>query len=219
MKKIFRYLLVIYFIISLPITVVFIKNEYIRFIFHEVLVEWYSKINNIDIVFIGDSNVAAGRSFSSYIDVGFFSTKNLGQNGNTLVQVKATLNKALSYNPQFVIVLAGTNDIFLSENGYNNKDLFKDEYSKLIVEILKGNSQPLITLIPYTSNLQINKHIDIFNSQILNLVSENDIAYIDLNKFISSDGVLLKKYTTDGVHLNNKGLELWGQEIQKALKE
>jgi lysophospholipase L1-like esterase len=36
---------------------------------------------------------------------------------------------------------------------------------------------------------------------------------VDLNGIIAPEGVLLSKYSTDGVHFSNDGYKVWAQEL------
>ncbi|OIP85068.1 MAG: hypothetical protein AUK44_00555 [Porphyromonadaceae bacterium CG2_30_38_12] len=46
------------------------------------------------------------------------------------------------------------------------------------------------------------------------------IDVIDLNPIIADKNqVLLDKYTTDGVHINDLGYKLWSDEIKRKLRK
>ena len=47
------------------------------------------------------------------------------------------------------------------------------------------------------------------------LVKENDIQYVDLNRhFENADGQLKKEYTVDGIHLSGDGYDVWMEKLK-----
>ncbi len=75
-KKLSIYFLIIYFLISLPITSMFVFNEYFRFQFYQLVTHYYSKIHDINIVFIGDSITAGERNWLNVNKAGIRNAMN-----------------------------------------------------------------------------------------------------------------------------------------------
>jgi lysophospholipase L1-like esterase len=73
-------------------------------------------------------------------------------------------------------------------------------------------------LIPYMSFPEYTAEIRAANLEIRRL-SERKAAYIiDINAYLSNDGLLGKDLTIDGVHLNERAYQIWSNEILKGIK-
>ena len=74
-----RVILIGYILCSLPIVVVFLKSEYVRFIAIQMVANWNGKLNGLSEAYIGDSITAAGRNWGAP-----FQAINLAGNEDTL---------------------------------------------------------------------------------------------------------------------------------------
>lgn len=152
---------------------------------------------------------------------------NRGISGDNLSGMCDRLKYLKDKNAKIWFIEGGINDL----PGNNTNDLF--EHYKTIVEFIKSeNAIPVINLVfylspkagekfPTRSNYNsINDSICKLNIMLTNYASKNKIDYINLNTTIASkERVLLDKYTTDGVHINDLGYKLWVIEINKILKK
>lgn len=175
-----------------------------------------------DAVFLGNSRTQGLMLYSSANDlkvyagtginlITFFTAKTISNNGQML-----TNSEMLSQNSDFnkVFINFGINEL-----GWETTELFIDKYIELINFVKLVNPQAKIyiqSIIPvekYISNNDRfinNQNIAVLNKAIKEMCDTNDLIHIDVNRFFSdSDGHLPKKYSYDGIHLNNKGYEKW----------
>lgn len=218
-KKIWLYVFVGYFVFTLPVTGFFVLNEYFRFQFFQTASHYYSKLGNLEYIFIGDSITAGGRNWANWIGESPLKVKNLAGNGYTTKQIISQATQAIPYKSKYLFVLAGTNDVFSMKDStakFTIED-FRRDYTKLIRVIKKGDHTPIFTLIPYQSSKANTALIDEMNSVIKELLDANDFTYINLNEDISKEGVLLDKFTVDGVHFSDEANEVWGNKLKKYI--
>src|SRR5262249_14837963 len=71
----------------------------------------------------------------------------------------------------------------------------------------------IVTLIPYTSFAEHTDIIRATNLEIRRLLERRGADIIDLNTYLSTNGILDKTVTTDGVHFNRLAYRIWRNEI------
>lgn len=114
--------------------------------------------------------------------------------------------------PRRIIMTFGTNNLGF----YNNPDNFKETYLMGINAV--KNAYPYADIIinsipPVTSNTKYtrvtNEEIRSFNKAILKMCRENDLFFLNSHEtLVDKDGSgKYEYYDTDGLHLNNKGIE------------
>lgn len=59
--------------------------------------------------------------------------------------------------------------------------------------------------------------IESLNQELRQLANELDVYVIDLNNVIAPEGILLERYTTDGIHLSGEAYEVWYQRVAEAI--
>ena len=124
-QRIIRLMVGAYCILSLPLVLVFLKSEYVRFVAVQTVTNWKGKLNGVSSVYVGDSITAGGRNWGSML-----GAINLAGDGYTVSQIEGQLGKAETYSPKRVFILAGTNDIL----GRQATDLkqFELDYNSLL---------------------------------------------------------------------------------------
>jgi lysophospholipase L1-like esterase len=123
-------------------------------------------------------------------------------------------------NPEICFIMGGINDIAMGikqENTINNINLIT---SKLI----EKNIEPIVFSILYVAEKHsnhkvINRKVQSTNIELQNLCKKMNIKFVDLNKHLSFNKVLLSKYTTDGVHLTGSAYEKWGEIIKPIIEK
>ncbi len=167
---------------------------------------------NTTIVMFGDSITKGGKwdeilNRSNVFNEGLISDKTQG--------FILRLEDVYIHNPRIVFIMGGINDI---ASGFNVEYIFLN--FKYIVEAFR--SREIIPVIQ--STLYSNKDTERFNSKVEKLnqrLSEyakaNQIDFIDLNKRLSKDKRLIKKYTFDGLHLRKKAYDVWTEELEVIL--
>jgi len=169
-----------------------------------------------DAVFIGDSRSHRMALYSGVKSTYYHATSltALGALTNKFVEdggTKVTIFEALKNHPELkkIYVSFGVNEHWM------NADVFKGHYEKLIDEILKVSPhaeiyiQALLPVSPPSTVSQAN--LDRFNEKLLEIAKEKKVYFIDVSEpFVLADGKkgLTSDISTDGVHLNTKGVKL-----------
>lgn len=158
----------------------------------------------------------------------FFENKpyvNRGIGGQTTPQMLVRFRAdVVDIDATAVVILAGTNDI--AENtGPTTLNMILDNL-KSMSEIAQANNVKIILCsilpaydYPWRTGLEPNVKIPALNKMIKGYAEANDIYYLDYFKALN-DGKngIIKKYTTDGVHLTEEGYKLMEPMLEKALK-
>jgi lysophospholipase L1-like esterase len=122
----------------------------------------------------------------------------------------------LGSEPKYCFLMIGINDLAAKEtvqNVFNN-------YLKIINTLQSKKITPIIqsTLLTDHGPIIDNKKVELLNEKLKEFSKERNINFIDLNKKLAPNGVLLKKYTTDGIHLNTQGYIIWRNELINYIK-
>jgi lysophospholipase L1-like esterase len=175
-----------------------------------------AKIAPPEFVFVGDS-LTANANWRWMLSNNPFTAVNLAESCATINEVSAQLVKARAYHARFVAVLAGTNDVITYHLNFHH---IVCNYASLLANIPKGQLT-IITLIPYTSFSNDSNQISALNTVIVKLSGQSSSTnlLLDLNPYISTNGVLLPNFTTDGVHFNDRAYQIWRDEILKLIKK
>ncbi len=123
------------------------------------------------------------------------------------------------YNPKAIVFFCGTNDLTAlktpDETVHDLKkflSLVRNEFGNIKVYI--------IGIKPSVDRLYLEKEERIFNSSI-NLLASEDIyiEYINVwDSMLNPDGTRMPElYIEDGLHMNQKGYEIWTRLVRKSL--
>ncbi|WP_321311710.1 GDSL-type esterase/lipase family protein [Halarcobacter sp.] len=223
----FKNILILFFIIN-----------YFNFIsanniFDSYLKEYENKYNllnnlpenhNYKIAMLGDS-ITAGAYWNELLDnqkvlnLGVSADQtNLIINNKKYGLISRIDNLDNGFNKAFIMI--GINDF-----GFNKSvsSVF-NSYIKIIRKIEKNNIEPVIQSTLYmTKNefkldyKEINKKVEKLNKLLYDYCIKNDLIYISVNTKLSNNNLLMDKYTVDGIHLNDKGYEIWSEIIKKKM--
>ncbi len=175
------------------------------------------KTKQADIVMFGNS-ITHGANWNELL--GRQNVVERGISSDVLDGYLARINTVISLKPKFVFIMAGINDIY----NWLPVDKIFEKYVRLIGQLKKNNIKPVIqsTLFAGTkwkSYSDRNKEVLKLNKLLSEYAKKNLIEYIDLNKKLSAKNILIAEYTYDGLHLNGKGYEIWGAEVDKLLRK
>jgi lysophospholipase L1-like esterase len=164
-----------------------------------------------DVALIGDS--LAERC--SWRNLGSFPFKvvNLAKGGSVLRQIVGQADDARLMAARTVLVNGGTNDLVVDRAPVAHI-AFDFE---ILMRALDRVPRKIVTLVPYTSNLAVNRDHDAANAAIRKIATERGAAVIDINEAVAKDRLLRPDMTTDGLHLNSRGCEAWLTAIQESL--
>lgn len=207
LRRLLHLVTVAYIISSLPLVILFLRNLHFRNTFLDMATHYFAKIRNVETVHVGDSIMAGGGHWSSRLFGLPFNSINLAGNGYTVAQTRGQVLKGLSYNPETIFVLAGTNDIVDPIKFDLNTTM--EQYDALLADIKQAGVNCVVTLIPYQSHTVWRDRINQMNSRLTNLAASHNCGVIDLNPHLAPKQVLLPHYTSDGTHFTEPALKIW----------
>ena len=188
------------------------------------------------IVFLGNSITEGGGDWNAKF--GVKNIVNRGISGDITEGVLDRLDEIIYYKPIAVFLLIGINDIFNADIPdrekitplYVSKNIFKianqitsqSPSTKIFIQTILPINHEIYTEIndgfPEHSvplPIQINK----INSLIKNNDLGNKYTIIDLHSaFVNKHGLMDRAYSTDGVHLNETGYQLWVEYVERDVQ-
>ena len=211
-QRIIRFTVGAYCILTLPLVLVCLKSEYVRFVAIQMVTNWKGKMNGLSSAYVGDSITAGGRNWGTVL-----GAINLAGDGYTVWQIEGQLGKAEKYSPERIFILAGTNDIL----GRRPFDLhqFELDYASLLDRALGMKAEIYVTLIPLMARPEANEMIPAANQTILRLATSRGVPTTDLNPTIAPNGTLLSQYTVDGVHFSDEAYKVWRAALDAAIQK
>lgn len=180
------------------------------------------------IVFVGDSLTDGYKLDEHYADLDSM-VYNRGIGGDTTQGVLGRIDVSiLDINPSKVVLLIGANDI----NAGQEVDSVVKNYSEIVSKIknkLPETKLYCVSLLPQNDDIEMygdfdaKKHVDAImkvNEKIKEIVEENEnTIYIDLFSLLKDENnMLIKEYSPDGLHLNEKGYDIWTSAVKEHLR-
>ncbi|MEA4936589.1 MAG: GDSL-type esterase/lipase family protein [Paludibacter sp.] len=175
------------------------------------------------IVFLGNSLTQGGKWSVWFPEL---HPVNRGISGDNTEGVLARLDEVTNACPSKIFIMIGINDI--SQN-YNTDYLCKN-FKKIVQRIKKespGTTIYIQSLLPvnnsfgrYKKLINKEKQIETLNKQLKNLCKREKIQYVDLYPlFLQKRRTLNSIYTTDGLHLNDAGYQVWTDAIRSLVEK
>ena len=173
-----------------------------------------------DIIFLGNS-ITAGVDWMELL--GRADVRNRGISGDISFGVLERLHEVTEGKPARVFILIGINDI--SRNIPDS--VIIDNYKRMIRRIKQASPSTKIflqTLMPvnnqftqFKNHYNKDEHIKEVNEGMKKLAAEEKVFLIDLHPhFLDVEKRLDKKYTMDGLHLNEAGYRHWASILKKG---
>jgi lysophospholipase L1-like esterase len=174
-----------------------------------------------EIIMLGDSITEGGKW---EVLLKGYDVANYGIGGDTTAGVLYRLPDVYMAHPKKVFLMLGTNDIasYHQKTYDNNTVETVFEMYKKIIESL--NEKGIETIVQSTLNVTAehterpNDEIDALNNLLEAYCLRKNIQYLNINAALSNNGLLQKRYTTDGLHINNKGYDAWKNVILLELE-
>ncbi len=175
-----------------------------------------------EIVFLGDSLIDINDWENDFPDKNIV---NQGINGDTTYGVLNRVDNLVRLKPEKVFIMIGINDI---AKGLDTEKLLEN-YKDILSEIKSGSPDTEIyvqSILPINQKIAEqyyplkdgNKIISNINDKIKKIAADQNVIYLDLYpNFLNSDGDLDSSFTLDGLHLNEKGYQLWVEEISNLV--
>jgi lysophospholipase L1-like esterase len=142
---------------------------------------------------------------------------NRGIGGDTAAGILNRIDSIISTGAKKSFIMVGINDL---NNGTSVNDVYLS-YELIIEKLKQANITPYIQSTIYAGeklSSDLNTSISSLNSKLEKLSKKENLIYIDLNKGLSSDGLLNKKFTKDDVHLNGERYLIWRNLISPYIK-
>ena len=169
-----RRLLVLALIVESALLFPIAYQPNLRFNYVQTLSRWFAKAVPPNTVFIGDSITSAGMQFNSLRSI------NLGSSGLQTYQIAGQLEKARSFKPRHISVMAGTNDA--GEGPIDRAELVG------LWKQICAEPKIVVTLPTPTSFAPLNQRIAEIDQIILSVCAKNRV--IDLRKLADKNGML-----------------------------
>ncbi|HEY4111263.1 GDSL-type esterase/lipase family protein [Puia sp.] len=174
-----------------------------------------------DVIFLGNS-ITAGVDWDELLQLP--TARNRGISGDITFGVLQRIDEVTEGHPAKVFILIGINDI--SRNIPDS--VITANHERMIRAIQAASPKTAIyfqTLMPVNNNFtqhmaHYNKdqHIKAVNDGIKRLVAQYHLTLVDLHPhFLDKDGRLNADYTMDGLHLNEKGYQVWKSALKSYL--
>ena len=168
---------------------------------------------NVSIVMLGNSITEYGGDWNARL--GRTDIRNSGQGGYTTGQLAWLLDSCvLNTRPKYCFTLAGINDISL---GIPVDRIFFT-YQTILDTLLANDIQPIVqSTLFQTGNPSGNRKVSYLNYLLKDYCTGKNIAFIDLNQFMTDANGLIPEYSTDGTHLSERGYDLWSEKLKQVI--
>mgnify|MGYP000858038868 CR=1 FL=1 len=168
------------------------------------------------VVFIGDS-LTERFAVEKYFGPGFINRGIGGDHADGLFERRELM--ALDKNPKAVFLMVGINDLLFDYQ----RDQIPQNIEKILTYIKEkvSNCDLFIQSICPVKNWDTTSPAEItaINRELRELAAKLGATYIDLYPhFADENGFMREEYTIDGVHLSEKGNDLWASLLGEYIK-
>lgn len=124
-----------------------------------------------------------------------------------------TYQNSLSFNPDIVVIILGTND--MQDVNFANRDDIVGDYKALIESYKRLSSQPIIYICfpppsyGSTKGITNNKIVEVLLPKLREVASQNSVRVIDIYSLLSNKEELFP----DTLHPNVEGARQIAQEV------
>ena len=196
-------------LVSMPIML----NQPVRRAYLLLIDRQIAKVVPPRFVFAGDSLTANG-NWGWMLARNPLSAANLAESGASINEVTVQVARARAYHAEFLFVMAGTNDIVTY---HHTLEQIVCNY-RFLLDKAPTEQRLIVTLIPYTSFPEYTDDIRAANTEIRRLLERKGAVIIDINAKLSTNGILDRALTTDGIHFNQRAYQIWSNEILKRIE-
>ncbi|HEY4336394.1 MAG TPA: GDSL-type esterase/lipase family protein [Puia sp.] len=174
-----------------------------------------------DVIFLGNS-ITSGVDWNELLQLP--EARNRGISGDITFGILQRIDEVTEGRPAKVFLLIGINDI--SRNIPDS--VITANHERMIKAIQTASPKTAIyiqTLLPvnnsftqHMAHYNKDQHIKAVNDGIRRLATQYHITLVDLHPhFLDKDGKLNADYTMDGLHLNEKGYQVWKSVLKSYL--
>lgn len=177
-----------------------------------------TKLTTSGIVMIGDS-LTYGLNCNKFLNG--VEVDNKGSDGNMAMGILSQLDSILEVGPHTICIMIGINDLL---QGSLSMDVFRT-YNIIVDKIVQKGIKPIIQSTLFISDFYpsvidtkiINNEVGCLNSLIRTMCESRSLTFVDLNRIIAPKGHLASELTSDGLHLNSDGYQVWSKAILPLL--
>ncbi len=167
------------------------------------------------ILMIGDSFVEGMEAYGA-----LYSSNTIWQRGKRIDDMTDQLEKAVSYQPNFLILSYGSNDVQMWDA---NVDGFINAYRKSLDNIhqaLPNTKVYVCAILPVSQKAKQEdpsfQYVDLFNQRLKQLCDEKGITFIDSSYLLTLES---DPYGPDGIHPKGYFYEKWAENIVSKMRE
>ena len=168
-----------------------------------------------DIVFLGNSITEQVEDWGQKVNNA--KAKNRGIAGDTTEGVLARLEELIYFKPAKAFILIGINDLFRDDMSAQK---VYDNIIRIVRRINTNNPETKIylhTILPTTTS-SLKSKIKQTNSLLIKAEKVESYKLIRLYKeFSNENDTMNMSLSSDGVHLNNNGYEVWIKKIKEYI--
>lgn len=158
-----------------------------------------------DVVMVGDA-ITYYTDWSEEVK----NIENMAISGDSAVRVLARINDILTLKPKRAFLMFGINDLDRGMSPEQTIVVFEEIVTKLQDNGVRVYLQSTLETNKTLRGCYIFEKIRQLNVRLRELARQQEICYIDLNDSLSNtDDGLIKKYSTDGIHLTEAGYIAW----------
>ena len=185
--------------------------------------DYRAKVDKLLLKEISDSTMLfMGNSLTKGYDLSVFQSDavNWSISGDILDGLGWRLAGLNEATPMRIILNLGVNDI-IHGFGFNIEKLsnfiqeFKT-YSPHTQIVVMSLSPECLASGLFTSPKRISREIINANGEIKEMCSQLEVYYVDVYSALQENEKLIPRFTTDGLHLNQAGYNVWTESLTKA---
>ncbi len=157
-------------------------------------------------------SVVVGDSLSQWLPVQNLPNTQLwlnqGISGDTTAGVLQRLSFFADTNPESIYLMAGINDL---RRGASDRQVLSNlRQIMTTLRIQHPETQIFVqSLLPNSIGIS-NTRIRNLNRQVAQIARQEGVGYLDLySQFADENGGMIADFTTDGLHLNDRGYAVW----------
>lgn len=143
---------------------------------------------------------------------------NQGISGDTTSGVLQRLASFERTRPQAIYVMAGINDL---KHGVSNRQIIAN-LQQIMARLKQSHPTARIvvqSILPTRSLPISNQQIQQLNQQLAVIARQTGVTFLDLyTQFADSEGQIRPEFTTDGLHLNAYGYQVWRSVLQQDIQ-
>jgi lysophospholipase L1-like esterase len=164
----------------------------------------------------GNPSVMLGDSLSLWFPIDRLPSSsiwlNQGISGETTQGMVARSGDILNSKPGTIYIMAGVNDL---KRGLSDREILQN--LQRLCQRYQGIPIVVQSILPTRSAAIPNARIARLNGWIEQLARQQGAYYLNVHQsLVASDGYIRSEYTTDGIHLSDRGYAVWQQALNRS---